>query len=467
MNEETLIIKSVDEWLEYCQQHYSKSTKYVYKGVVYQFLRILPEEITTIEQLHSSLIESYIKTIANKYSKTTLYCHRAAIKAFYQWLSFRYSIPDIIPKNSPKPIPVLKANDDSNVIAAWIENSRKFKYRSVISDFVRWLPDDIENIGQLRKEFIESYIESIKCKYNPNTMRIYRCYLRTFHRWISRQYGIDDVIPKKKKLPKPLPILKAPDGSNTIAEWLNFCKRLAPDTQRHYHRTIVEFVEYSNIETVAELNRQHIIVYLNTKINKVKNSTINKHLKCLKSFCRYLFDVYDIPNATQKIKKFKEDMPNTPFINQSQYEKILLSATQRESDIIKLLANLGLRASELCSLRPENISPNLSSIRIQGKGGKVRTIPCNQTVREILSRDIKFPKNRKSIYNICRKAGNRVGIHLAPHMLRRFFATSLVNKGVSLLIVSRLLGHTSLQTTEIYLKMDFSFLEGSTNVLDA
>ena len=157
-------------------------------------------------------------------------------------------------------------------------------------------------------------------------------------------------------------------------------------------------------------------------------------------------------------------MPYQPFISKEQYEKILASATQRQSDIIKMLANTGLRCSELCGL--ENISPNLSSLRICGKGSKIRTIPCNQTTKEILSRTMNFPKNRKSIYNICRQAGKKSGFHLAPHMLRRFFATSLLNKGVSLLIISRLLGHASIQTTEIYLKLDSSYLSGATDVLD-
>jgi len=183
----------------------------------------------------------------------------------------------------------------------------------------------------------------------------------------------------------------------------------------------------------------------------------------------WLISISDLAYTTRNyykrtILEFK--MPYQPFISRQEYLKVLESATQRESDIIKLLANTGLRCSELAELKSDNINPNLSSIRIQGKGGKVRTIPCNQTVREILSRNINFPKNRKSIYNICRKAGNRIGIKLAPHILRRYFATQLLDKGVSLLIISRLLGHASIQTTELYLKLDSSYLSGATDCLD-
>jgi len=131
-----------------------------------------------------------------------------------------------------------------------------------------------------------------------------------------------------------------------------------------------------------------------------------------------------------------------------------------------MLAHTGLRCSELCSLRPENLSPNLSSITIQGKGGKIRTIPCNQTVKECLSRNIHLPKNRKSIYNICKNSGKKLNINLSPHMCRRYFATSLLAAGVSLLIIQKLLGHSSCQVTERYLCLDSSYLYGATDCLD-
>jgi len=250
-----------------------------------------------------------------------------------------------------------------------------------------------------------------------------------------------------------------------VEEWLISISSLAYTTRNYYKRTILEFTIDLPKKYIYQISSKDIRQYL-TKFRweNHKASTTNTHLMALKAFCRFLVDNYGVQNVSQSIKKLKEEMPHQPFINREQYLKVLESATQRESDIIKLLANLGLRASELCGL--EHISPNLSSIRIQGKGGKIRTIPCNQTVREILSRNINLPKNRKSIYNICKNAGDKVKVHLAPHILRRFFATSLLEKRISLLIISRLLGHSSVQTTELYLKLDSSYLSGATDVLD-
>ena len=249
-------------------------------------------------------------------------------------------------------------------------------------------------------------------------------------------------------------------------DWILDIQRFSIDTQKHYRSIIEAFTLDLSKKYIAAITSADVKQYL-TKFHWThKETTCNTHLGAIKSWFRFLTEAYNITNITLGIPEYKEKMPYRPFISKKDLETILSKATKREKDIILMLAHTGLRCSELCSLCPENLSPNLSSITIQGKGGKIRTIPCNQTVQEILSRHINFPKNRKSIYNICTKAGNRVGKNLPPHTLRRFFATSLVSKGVSLILVSKLLGHSSIQTTEIYLALSSSFLLGSTDCLD-
>ena len=254
--------------------------------------------------------------------------------------------------------------------------------------------------------------------------------------------------------------------STATGEWFFNIQNLSKGTQQYYKRTIKEFTSGLSVKYISAITAQDIKNYLIRFEWTHKNSTVNNHLVALQSWFRFLSESYGITNIARPIKKRKIKMPHRPFISKKELDLILSKATQKEADIIRMLAHTGMRCSELCGLKPENISPNLSSITIQGKGGKVRTIPCNQTVKEILSRSIKFPKNRKTIYNICRKAGLKFDIPFSPHVLRRFFATSLLSAGVSLLIISRLLGHSSVRTTEIYLGLDSSFLLGVTDVLD-
>lgn len=252
-----------------------------------------------------------------------------------------------------------------------------------------------------------------------------------------------------------------------VDAWILDIKRLSVLTQQYYTRMVKDFLMQFPKKYVNSYLSADVRLYLNKIGLNHENSSTNNHLKALRSFFNFCSENYNnITNPTFGLKKRKEKMPHRPFISKIDLEKILSKATPRQRDIILILAHTGLRASELCSLRPENISPNLASITITGKGGKVRTIPCNQTVKEILSRSIQFPKNRKSVYIACRNAGDVSNLSLTPHMLRRYLASRLLHAGVSLLVISRILGHSSVRTTEIYLGIDSSFLLGVTDCLD-
>lgn len=260
--------------------------------------------------------------------------------------------------------------------------------------------------------------------------------------------------------------------SDAIGEWHIAIHALSVETQHYYKRVLREFSASIPDKPINRITHTDIQSFLNRKLWIVKRSSANTSVVALKSFGRFLSEHYEIPNPAEKIKKFKSEPSRQPFINRQQYERILESATSLEADVIRLLACSGMRASELTGLEFENIHPSFGSVTFVGKGRKERTLPLNQTMREILSRHIKnehiikLPKSRRYVYKLCSRAGKRANLYLAPHMLRRFFASQLVEHGVSLLIVSRLLGHSSLRQTEIYLHLDSSFLTGSTDCLD-
>lgn len=259
--------------------------------------------------------------------------------------------------------------------------------------------------------------------------------------------------------------------SKAFSEWGLHIQHLADGTRYYYLKAVGDFLSSIPDKPCNKVKSSDIQAFVNKKLWTNKKSSVNKIVIALRRFCFFMAQNYGIPNPAENIKSFKKDHPYQPFINRTQYEKILASAEPLESDVIRLLACSGMRASELAGLRFENISENFSSIRFTGKGGKERSIPLNATMREILSRRtengfINLPKSRRHIYYLCTKAGKRAEIYLAPHMLRRYFASQLVGRGVSLLIASKLLGHSSVRTTEIYLHLDSSFLAGSTDVLD-
>ena len=147
------------------------------------------------------------------------------------------------------------------------------------------------------------------------------------------------------------------------------------------------------------------------------------------------------------------------------------SVALRNAAIIELLFATGLRVSELCSLETQHINLGNGSIRIMGKGAKERMLQIgNQEVLSVLRRHAEenagqirktsyFFVNRLSariseqsvrflIKRLCVKA--KIDKNITPHMFRHSFATLLLEEDVDIRYIQRMLGHSSILTTQIY-----------------
>ena len=138
---------------------------------------------------------------------------------------------------------------------------------------------------------------------------------------------------------------------------------------------------------------------------------------------------------------------------------------------LSILAATGLRVSELCAVRLSDINPGTGEIKVFGKGSKERVVAVvNSRVRSALARHIRARSkadghkaplffNRRGralspqclrlrLHKITKEAG--VFDRVTPHMLRHSAATLLLEEGVDIRFVQRLLGHSSISTTQIY-----------------
>ena len=145
----------------------------------------------------------------------------------------------------------------------------------------------------------------------------------------------------------------------------------------------------------------------------------------------------------------------------------------RDRAVLELLYGAGLRVSELCGLRPGDLDQELGLVRVLGKGGRERVVPCGgQAVRAVeryLARsrthlgarqdvDALIVNNRggritrRGVFLIVRRHAEPLGLPewLGPHALRHAFATHLVEGGCDLRTVQELLGHQRIATTAIY-----------------
>ena len=134
----------------------------------------------------------------------------------------------------------------------------------------------------------------------------------------------------------------------------------------------------------------------------------------------------------------------------------------RDRCIIELLYSCGLRVSELCELKINNIQFDANVIRFFGKGNKERIIPLTFYAKEWLEKYLyqsrQILSNRKTSDQ---KYVNAAGItkSVSPHTFRHSFATHLIDGGANLIEIQKLLGHSDISTTEIYVHLSKDFVD--------
>lgn len=384
----------------------------------------------------------------------------------------------------------------SEAVAEWLlccqcyteHTQRKRLY--VLSYFLESLPEGIETIDQLDNSYIKNYAKtSAKTKkytkerpYAEETLKQHLRIIKSFYRWIPRQYNIPLVIKEKEPEPPKIPVLKSKENpaTNVVVDWFNHIRRLAPTTQDNYRRTITQFFEFlPEIETIEQLCPAYIERFIDSLIGENKNSTINNHVAALKVFHRWLPRHYNIPDHGAEIKKLKREPSEPRVLTWEEYEKILAACSGKHKDLFLFLGHTGLRVSALLNLKWRDISSDLTRLTVAyGKGGRRRYIPLNAVCKEVLSKYergpdnspldvVKYWRTRGCVYNCCARLAKRTGIpSFGPHAVRHMFATQLIEASAPLYKVSKILGHASQRTTEkFYIHLLPDSYNGLTDVL--
>jgi integrase/recombinase XerC len=233
-------------------------------------------------------------------------------------------------------------------------------------------------------------------------------------------------------------------------------------TIQSYDESIKEALSLIEIE---EENKKIILNLMpyRIKISHLNAKTISKKLSAIRSFVKYLNEVniFVTLKADESVKVPKT-LPKP--INHQHILDALKKAELQERLIIVMLYTLGLRISELASLKLDDIGS--SWIRVLGKGNKERDVPLLHYTKELIDEYLSnyspkkflFEKNRgklseNSLRYIVTKVFNRVSLKVTPHQLRHSYATALLNNGAPIVDVSELLGHSSMATTQIYTKL--------------
>ena len=274
------------------------------------------------------------------------------------------------------------------------------------------------------------------------------------------------------------------------AEYLEYCeyrKRLDSKTLKAYK---IDLKQYEDFCTYKDkfFSRDIVDNFITNLHRQYKPKTIKRKIASIRAFFNYL--VYKElleKNHFEKIDiRFREEklLPKTiPFHLIQKFLYVLYSHKEkvkseyqrrcciRDIAVIELLFATGMRISELCSLKPSNVDLKSKNILIYGKGSKERIVQLgNQEVisalilyQETFKKDIDtcgfYFVNRlqhklsdQSVRYMINYYAELAGIkqHITPHMFRHSFATLLLEQDVDIRYIQKILGHSSVSTTEIY-----------------
>lgn len=266
-------------------------------------------------------------------------------------------------------------------------------------------------------------------------------------------------------------------------EHLEIEKGRSLKTIENYDRYLTRFIDHTKIETVeaisADLVREYRL-WLNrqkTQEDTLKRNTQNYYLIALRSFLKYLAKVDVKTLAPEKIELAKTSMRDLDLISRAEFERLMTSPSgatiedYRDRAILELLYSTGLRVSELCSLNTD-LDLSADEFSIRGKGEKVRIVFLSQMAKDSIKRylderhkskqkissDALFiAENGKRMYSravqrILKKRSIQAGItkKVTPHTIRHYFATDLLQNGADIRSVQIMLGHASINTTQVY-----------------
>lgn len=276
-----------------------------------------------------------------------------------------------------------------------------------------------------------------------------------------------------------------------IKHYLEYCssqKRLDSKTIKAYRIDLRQFTDFIDGTELADITQNTLEMYVSYLHQHYRPKTVKRKIASLKAFFRYLeYKELLEQNPFNKMQiRFREPtiLPKTIPLHAVEcllkviYNQEMNGKTRyqqrgalRDAAVCEMLFATGMRISELCSLGMHDVNLQEGTILIYGKGSKQRRLQLgNAEVIAVLERyKAEFssemqgcksffvnqsgrPLSDQSIRRMITKYTNlaAIDLHITPHMFRHTFATSLLEADVDIRYIQEMLGHSSINITEIY-----------------
>lgn len=234
----------------------------------------------------------------------------------------------------------------------------------------------------------------------------------------------------------------------------------------------------NNLENIEDVNLNFFNQFLDKyRLNHSANSS-NRMLSSLRSFYDFTsLNHPSIQNITKYVDGFKKEQHLPIYCSFSDISKILNSFGKNDKELyhrclLETLYSCGLRVSELCTLTINDVRLDKGILKVHGKGNKERIVPiakpCDDLLKFYLINirpqwlkkkiDVFFINqlgnacNRYFVHKLVKSKISELGLNpkISAHSFRHSFATHLLERNADLRVVQELLGHSDIQTTQIY-----------------
>lgn len=274
-------------------------------------------------------------------------------------------------------------------------------------------------------------------------------------------------------------------------EYLEIERGRSVKTVENYDRYLERFFAFTKSAKPADLTEEQVRefrLYLNrqpgtrsgTRVEPMKRRTQNYYLIALRAFLKYLRKRGVESLSPERIELAKVPERSLDLISSAELKRLMNAPDtktlegKRDKAILELLFSTGLRISELCALSIDDIDMTRDEFSVRGKGEKIRVVFLSAAARNAVQ---EYLKNRKdmddamfvrygrkmndggdlrlsprAVQRLLKKYAAVAGItrKVTPHVIRHSFATDLLQNGADIRSVQALLGHASINTTQVY-----------------
>jgi site-specific recombinase XerD len=276
-------------------------------------------------------------------------------------------------------------------------------------------------------------------------------------------------------------------------DYVKDVKRYSPNTVKSYSSDLEDFLEYCKEKgknEIVELNERFIKSYM-IKLTEegIGKNSISRKLSTIRSLFKFSYRnelIEQNPTAQIKNPKVHKKLPEITSVNS--ILKIYQLAEEAENPkhaamikvIFELLYGCSLRVSELCDLKIKDINFRNNTLRVFGKGSKMRIVPVGEKSKLVIEDYLNnFPSDDYQLSLVRTEKGNKlypkyvyrlVNKYLSkvtdirkksPHILRHSSATHMLDSGADLQAVKEILGHENLSTTQIYTHVSIERLKAT------